>query len=146
MMKKGTDFTGVTISFFCHDGKGNVLFNKRSKNCRDEHGKWDIGGGSLEFGQSVIDTLKKEIEEEYGTNVLKYEFLGYNDVHRELQEQKTHWISLDFKVLINRDKVKNGEPHKFEEIGWFTIDNLPQPLHSQFPKFLQQYEEKLKEL
>ena len=30
-MKKGEDFTGVTIVYFCHDEEGNFLFNKRSK-------------------------------------------------------------------------------------------------------------------
>ncbi len=36
-MKKGEDFTGVTIVYFCHDGNGNFLMKKRSANCRDEH-------------------------------------------------------------------------------------------------------------
>lgn len=97
-MKKGLDYTGISIIFFCHDGKGNYLLNKRSKNCRDEHGCWDPGGGGLEFGDDVIETLKKEIKEEYGTDVIEYEFLGYRDVHRTLNGKTTHWIALDFKV------------------------------------------------
>jgi hypothetical protein len=35
------------------------LFNKRSENCRDEIGNWDCGGGGLEFGDTVEDTIKK---------------------------------------------------------------------------------------
>jgi len=142
-MKKGEDFTGVTIVYLCHDGKGNILLNKRSDKCRDEHGTWDPGGGGLEFGDTVIDTLKKEIREEYCTDVLGYEFLGYRDVHRENAGRKTHWIALDFKVLIDRDKIRNGEPHKFDAVEWFRVDKLPTPLHSQFPKFLQLYKDKL---
>jgi 8-oxo-dGTP diphosphatase len=138
-MKKGEDFTGVTVVYLCHDGKGNFLLNKRSNNCRDEHGAWDPGGGGLEFGDTVVDTLKKEIKEEYCTVVLDHEFLGYRDVHREHNGKKTHWIALDFKVLVDRDMVKNGEPHKFDEIQWFTLETLPTPLHSQFPKFLEQH-------
>ncbi len=142
-MKKGEDFTGVTVSYLCHDGKGNYLFNKRSVHCRDEHGRWDNGGGGLEFGDGVIETLQKEIAEEYCTPVLKHEFLGYREAHRENNGKKTHWVSLDFKVLIDRDKVKNGEPHKFDEIGWFSLDNLPSPLHSMFPAMLKQYKDRL---
>ena len=144
-MIKGTDFTGVTTVFFCHDGEGNVLLGKRSKQCRDEHGCWDPGGGGLKFGVPVIDNLKREVREEYCTDILDYEFLGYRDVHREHNGNKTHWIALDFKVLIDKSKVQNGEPHKAEEIKWFNINNLPTPLHSQFPLFLEEYEEKLKE-
>jgi len=142
-MKKGEDYTGVSVIFFCHDGKGNFLFSKRSKNCRDEHGMWDTGGGGLEFGDTVEDTLRKEVAEEYCTNVLDYEFLGYRDIHREHEGKKTHWVALDFKVKVDRAKVANGEPHKFDALEWFTLDNLPSPLHSQFPKFFEQYKNKL---
>jgi 8-oxo-dGTP diphosphatase len=143
-MKKGVDYTGVTVVYFCHDGQGNFLFSKRSTNCRDEHGCWDEGGGSIEFDHTVEGTLRKEIKEEYCTDVLDYEFLGYSDVHREHEGTKTHWIALDFKVLIDREKVKNGEPHKFDEIGWFRLDKLPSPLHSQTPRRLGLYKDKLK--
>jgi 8-oxo-dGTP diphosphatase len=143
-MKKGVDFTGVTVVYFCHDGKGNVLMNKRNANSRDEQGKWDIGGGGVEFGVSVDKTLKNEIKEEYCTDILDFEFLGYRDVHRENAGIKTHWIALDFKVLIDRTKAKNGEPHKFDEVKWFTLDTLPSPIHSQFPTFLKNYEKKLR--
>ena len=142
-MKKGVDFTGVTIVFACHDGNGNFLFAKRGVNCRDEHGTWDPGGGGLEFGDTVEGTLRKEIMEEYCTDVLDFEFLGFRDVHREHQGQKTHWIALDYKVLIDPSKVANGEPHKMDEIAWFTLDDLPAPSHSQWPKFLELYRAKL---
>lgn len=141
--KKGVDFTGVSIVFICHDGNGNFLMAKRSKNCRDEQGNWDIGAGSLEFGESVLDTLKREIKEEYCTEVIDAEFLGYRDVHRINDGKKTHWIGLDFKVKVNRDKAKIGEPHKQDDIGWFTLTNLPAPQHSQFPKFLENYKHRL---
>lgn len=63
-MKKGVDYTGVTVVYLCHDGEGHILFSKRSENCRDEHHTWDPGGGGLEFGDTVENTLKKEISEE----------------------------------------------------------------------------------
>jgi ADP-ribose pyrophosphatase YjhB (NUDIX family) len=142
-MKKGEDYTGVTIVYACHDGKGNFLLNKRGPACRDEQGMWDPGGGGLEFGDTVENTLRKEIAEEYSTDVLSYEFLGFRDVHREQNGKKTHWIALDFKVLVDPSMVKNGEPHKFDEVAWFTLDTLPTPLHSQYLKFLELYKEKL---
>jgi ADP-ribose pyrophosphatase YjhB (NUDIX family) len=142
-MKKGVDFTGVTIVFLCHDGEGNILLCKRGQKCRDEHGRWDCGGGALEFGSTVEDTLRKEIQEEFCTGILDYEFLGFRDVHRGDKSSKSHWIALDFKVRIDRAKAKNGEPHKFDEIGWFPLESFPEPLHSQFPIFLEQYRGRL---
>ncbi len=142
-MQKGVDYIGNGVVYFCHDGEGHVLLAKRSKNARDEQGRWDIGGGGIEFNDTVINTLKKEIAEEYGTDVLDYEFLGYRDVHREHNNQETHWIVLDFRVLVNKRKIKNNEPHKFDAIEWFTLENLPTPIHSQLPDFLQKYKNKL---
>jgi 8-oxo-dGTP diphosphatase len=143
-LQKGIDFTGVTIVYFCHDGKGNFVMSKRGKNSRDEQGRWDIGGGGLEFGDTVENTIRKEIKEEYCTEVISYEFLGYRDVHRMRDGKKDHWVALDFKVLIDPKKVKNGEPHKFDDVQLFRFETMPNPVHSQFPKFLELYKRKLK--
>lgn len=131
-MKKGADYIGVSVSFFCHDGEGNYILSKRSKNCRDEHGRWDPGGGGVDFGENIEDVLQKEIKEEYCADIIEKEFLGFRDVHRTHDGQKTHWVTLDYKVLVDRGQVSNGEPHKFGEIGWFRLDALPEPMHSQF--------------
>ena len=142
-MKKGFDFVGVCVVFFCHDGKGNVLMAKRSQNARDEQGRWDIGGGGVEFGETVEQILRNEIKEEYNADVISFEFLGFRDVHRTHGGKSTHWIALDFKVLVDPNGVKINEPHKFDELGWFKLENLPKPNHSQFRTFLEKYREKL---
>ena len=143
-MKKGFDFPGVTIVYFCHDGKGNFIMGKRNKNTRDEHDRWDIGAGGLEFGEKVENTLRREIKEEYSTDVFGYEFLGFRELHRKHKGKTTHWIGLDFKVLVDSKKVKNNEPHKFDDVAWFTLETIPTKVHSQFPIFLKNYKEKLK--
>lgn len=143
-LKKGIDFVGVTIVYFCHDGNGKFVMAKRNANARDEHGRWDIGGGGLEHGDTVEETLRREIMEEYCTDVLEYEFLGFRDAHREYDGKKTHWIALDFKVRIDPSKVRIGEPHKFDEIDWFTLETIPTESHSLFPKFIELYGDKLK--
>lgn len=140
-MKKGEDYTGVTVVFLCHDGQGEYLLAKRGPNCRDEQGTWDPGAGGLEFGESVEETLAREIAEEYGTDVLGYEFMGYRDVHRTHEGRPTHWIALDYRVHIDRDKAHNAEPHKMDEVRWFALADFPQPQHSQFPYFLEKYKD-----
>jgi 8-oxo-dGTP pyrophosphatase MutT (NUDIX family) len=145
-MEKGFDHIGITVCYLCHDGHGNVLLNKRGAKARDENGKWDPGGGGLEFGDSVETTLRKEIKEEYCADVLDYKFMGYRDLFREINGKKSHWLTLDFVVHVNRDQVKNGEPHKFDEIGWFKLDALPSPLHSGAPAFFEKNKKKIGEV
>lgn len=142
---KGLDYIGLAVCFFCHDGKGNFLMHKRGAAARDERGTWDIGAGSIEFGDTAEQTLRKEIKEEYGTEVLSFEPLGFrDDIHRKTAEgQLLHWLTLDFKVLVNPELAKNNEPHKFDEVKWVTLDNLPTPLHANLPLFLKKYQTKL---
>lgn len=145
-MQKGEDFIGITVSFLCHDGKGNVLLSKRSNQARDEHGRWDCGGGGVEFGDTVENTLRKEIMEEYCTDVLDAHFLGYRDVFREKDGKQTHWLSVDFLVLVDENKWGNGEPHKLESVEWFDFTQLPEPMHSQWPIFAEKYANRLVQL
>ena len=57
---------------------------------------------------------------------------GARYFYRTIDGVKTHWVAIPFFVKVDPRVVKNNEPHKIEEIGWFTIDNLPEPLHSGF--------------
>ena len=142
-MLTGLDYIGVSVIFFCHDGKGRFLLAQRSQNARDEQGHWDTGGGRLEFGDNLEETLKKEIKEEYDLDILDYEFLGFREVYRSQAGRPTHWIALDFKVLVNPEKAKINEPDKFDQLGWFALDSLPQPLHSQLPFAFEKYKTRL---
>lgn len=117
---------------------------KRTEEVRDEKGRWEVGGGALEFGLTVEENLRKEVREELCTEIIEYEFLGYRDVHRELKDgTRTHWVALDFKVLIDPDNVEIGEPDKIEKIMWVTESELPTPMHSQTGMFFENYRDRL---
>jgi len=62
---------------------------------------------------------------------------------RDENGKRPHWIALDFKVLIDASKATNGEPHKFDEIKWFTLVKKPENLHSQLPVFFDKYKDRL---
>lgn len=142
-MRKGVDHIGVAVAYFCHDGKGLFLLSKRSQNTRDEQGRWECGGGGVKLYETIEEAVRREIKEELGVNVLLHEYLGHRDVHREHEGTKTHWILFDFKVFIDPKEVTIGEPDMIAEIGWFRLDELPQPLHSQMPSTVEKYRERL---
>jgi len=130
--RRGIDYIGVTCSFVCHDGNGRFLMHKRSKNCRDEHGNWDNGGGAHEFSATFEETVERESQEEYGVKPSDLRFIKTYDAHRELADgTPTHWVAIVYAAKVDPNEVKNNEPHKIDEIGWFTMDDLPSPLHSQ---------------
>lgn len=143
---KGKSYVGVATPILCHDGKGRFFMAKRGQKCRDEHGRWDIGSGGLKHGQSAEENAIREAKEEYGADVAEIEFLGYRDVFREHDGHKTHWLSLDFALLVDPASMKNNEPQNFDSVGWFTLGNLPSPLHSQQKIFFSRYKSQLDEL
>jgi len=130
MIKQGIDCIGITTVFFCHDGKGNFVMHKRSEKCRDEIGRWDFGGGAMEFGETFDQAVSREIKEEYTVDVLELKFLGVRNLLRKAASQDSHWIVLIFAALVDPKKVKIGDPEKMAELGWFRKDKLPKPAHS----------------
>ena len=108
-MIKGVDYIGLAVVYFCHDGKGNFLMHKRGAGTRDEQGKWDVGAGGIEFGHTAEQTLRKEIMEEYGTNVISFEFMGFrDDIHRKTSEDKPmHLLTFYYKLFFYPSFVKN---------------------------------------
>jgi ADP-ribose pyrophosphatase YjhB (NUDIX family) len=136
-MKKGVDYIGVTVVFYCHDSEGNLLLHKRSQNCRDEQGRWDCGGGAMEFGETFEEAVRREIREEYCCDVLDLKFACPSNVIREHEGAKTHWIAFLFSALVDRKKVRIGDPEKMEELGWFKENELPNPLHSMYLQHLE---------
>jgi len=131
--------------FFCHDGAGNFVLHKRGEKCRDERGRWDFGGGGVKFGETLEAALFREVEEEYGVVPEKVESFGVDECFREEDGTKTHWLNFRYKVQVERASVINNEPEKHEELGWFTLDTLPSPLHSNLPGELAKYDSLLRQ-
>jgi 8-oxo-dGTP diphosphatase len=131
-LKRGVNYVGITVVFAVHDGKGNILLQKRSQKCRDEQGTWCIAGGALEFGERLEDAVRREVKEEFGVDALEIKLLNSYEVLRINNGVPTHWMAFTHSVLVNPDLVLNNEPVRTDEIGWFTSQNLPSPLHSQF--------------
>ena len=128
-LKPGIDHVGVSTSFICHDGRGRFLLHKRSKNCRDGQGTWDVGGGKLEFGLTLEENVLREVMEEYGCAGKIQEQLPSFCHFAQQGERKTHWVAVPFIIQVDARYVRLNEPEKMDEIGWFTLDDLPSPLH-----------------
>ena len=144
---KGISFVGVATVFLCYDSAGRIFLAKRSQKARDEKGRWEPGSGGLKWGVSVEENLKRELKEEYNADAIKTDFLGYRDAFRKLEDgTKTHWLGLDFAVLVDSKQIKIMEPEMFDDSGWFDLDNLPSPMHSQIDKFMELHGTKVREI
>ena len=130
MSRPGIDFTGISVRTVCTDGAGRFLLQKRSLAARDEHGMWEFGGGHLEFGKSLIDGALRELQEEYGCRGVVLEQLPPFDSVRTYEGEMTHWLFVPLVIKVDPKEVQvSGDP-AVEEIGWFALNALPEPLLS----------------
>lgn len=126
-MRKGRDYIGVAVGAIIFNDKGAVFLSKRSKNTKNERGCWEFPGGSIEFGELMVEAVKREIREEYGIDIDILQQLPAHD--HIIPADKQHWVATTFRAKVKDDQEPRIlEPDKCDEIGWFSFDNLPEPL------------------
>lgn len=125
-MKKGVDFIGVGVGAIIINDKGELFLAKRGPKANNERGMWEFPGGGIEFGETMADCIKREIFEEYG---IKIELTNQLEALDHLiPDEKQHWVAVTYLAKIVKGSPKIMEVGKCDEIGWFEIDKLPQPM------------------
>ena len=123
-MKKGVDFVGVGVAVLL-EKDGKILLLKR----KGAHGSgsWCLPGGSMDVGESFRKTAEREAKEETGLDVRYERVISVsNDI---FIMYGTHWITVGIKAEFDKkQQPKNMEPEKCSEIGWFSMDKLPNPM------------------
>jgi 8-oxo-dGTP diphosphatase len=122
-MKKGVDFIGVGVGAVIVDQEGRVFLARRGRETRNENGKWEFPGGSVEFGETLEQALVREVTEEYGFTIEAQELLDVVDHFIPAENQ--HWVSPTFICRVKSGTPRIREPHKCDEIGWFALDQIP---------------------
>lgn len=79
-------------------------------------------GGKLEKGESVLDAMIRETQEEIGVTPTVYEKYGINEFLEFVNGEETNLV---FHLFIATEW--DGEPTESEEMapGWFDIDDIP---------------------
>ena len=105
---------------------GQVFLSQRGPKAKNERGTWEFPGGSVEFGETLVDAIRREFWEEYEMRIEVIELLGVSD--HILPKEGQHWVSPTFIARHSHGEPRIVEPDKCSGIGWFTLNALPQPL------------------
>ena len=111
---------------------GNKCLLCKRSDVETYSGEWSIPGGKVEPGEEIIDAANREFYEETNKTLTgELEFIG---VMSRMNRKGTKISSMMYVFLIDVDKpihpdlenAEYGEEHS--ECGYFSIDDLPEPL------------------
>ena len=123
MARPGIDFPGVGCGLaVVKDGK--LLLCKRLK--APESGHWNIVGGKVDHMEPAAEAARREAEEESGLTIHSASFLCLSE--QLIDTDRQHWISLIYVSDDFSGEPWLTEPDKLADIGWYPLDDLPQPL------------------
>jgi 8-oxo-dGTP pyrophosphatase MutT (NUDIX family) len=116
------------------DKLGKVLVMHRSEKVRSAPNVWSFPTGMQEFGQSIVETAERELEEEYGLKAQKVALLG---TYENVPGDGYHWVLNVMIVLVEDVSVaENKEPDKHDHMVFVDADfMLSDPV-----TFLESYE------
>jgi len=102
--------------------QGRVFLAKR----HGAHGEdtWASAGGHLENGESLEECARREAMEELGVTVGDMEFLCVSNIIA----YGKHYVDIEFIGDIGDQEPVLAEPEAFIDSGWFSLDDLPEPM------------------
>ena len=121
--KAGKNYIGVGGGVLIFNKKREIFLAKRGKNVTNQSGWWSKPGGGIEYGEKVIDSMKREIKEEAGINIDIWGYLPHVD--HIIRKDKQHWVAFNYLGKIKSGTPKIMEPEKCDGIGWFSLNKLP---------------------
>lgn len=123
-MRKGIDHIGVGVGAVIIGPEDRLFLARRGREARNERGRWEFPGGSIEFGETMENALVREVREEFGFEIVVDELLDVVD--HIIPQEHQHWISPTFLCRVKSGEPRILEPHKCDEIGWFRLDEIPE--------------------
>jgi 8-oxo-dGTP diphosphatase len=116
----------ITACAFIHqriDGVEKVFLPKRASTKKFLPGVYELPGGHIDFGENILDGLRREIDEELGMKVVAGDpFFVFTYANKVKGSHSIEVIYFAHFVNEISDITLNSEDHS--EFGWFSEDEL----------------------
>jgi 8-oxo-dGTP diphosphatase len=118
----------ITACAFIHenfDGIEKVFLPKRADTKKFLPGIFELPGGHIDFGEDIVDGLRREIAEELGMKISIGDPFAVFTYKNEIK--KSHSIEVVFFARFT-DPTHNIEtnPEDHSEFGWFAENEVPE--------------------
>jgi len=121
----------VAAGAIIHKGR-QILLQKRGDN-----GTWAIHGGYIELGETVEETVRRELKEEIGItpiNLKFYKVFSGEDMHYICPNgDEVYLVNVIFLCDEYEGELKQDDD-EVVELKWFDVNNLPNNINSPVDK------------
>jgi len=116
----------IPASYLVLIKNGKILLLRRF-NTGYEDGKYSLVAGHVELGETFIQTIIREAEEEAGI-ILQAEDLEFvHMMHRNSRtDENNERVDTFFLAKNWGGKIENKEPQKCDELSWFDLEDIPE--------------------
>lgn len=115
----------VVVGALARDGR--VLLAHRRPDKRAYPNVWELPGGLMEAGESELDALTRELDEELGVHIVADSAAQLCRLTARPSEEPallSAWLVRDWQGT-----PVNVAPEEHDGIGWFTVEEFPPPGH-----------------
>ena len=105
--------------------KGDEILLMRRQGSGYYDGWYSLPAGHIEAGELPLAGLMREAREELGIELSKRDITLVHSMYRTKHDETGDRVDYFFVTSQWSGEIKNTEPHKCDDIRWFSIDALP---------------------
>ena len=123
MSREYPDYPRVGVGAVVLDGRRVLLVRRGGQPAA---GKWSLPGGLLELGETTVDAVRREVEEECGLKVRVGDVAGVlTRVIRDGDGRvRYHWVLVDHVAYPESGTLQAGTDAA--EVRWVEVDEVEQ--------------------
>lgn len=101
--------------------EGNVLLVHNT-----DGGGWSLPGGKVEYGETLVEALKREVREETGLFVEVNDIVSVNE--GKSTQMNVHTLFIMFKAQVQDYTTDIQMKDEISTLGWFSIPEVDEKL------------------
>lgn len=122
----------LTVEIIVKNDDGIYLTERNIEPCM---GLWHLPGGTVRFGEPLVEAVKRIAKRELGIDVTETKLLGYIEYPSHYQNGLDSPVGIAFEITGYKGTMQPND--EASNSGWFA--DLPEAMHGEQREFLTEH-------